>query len=75
MFIPDFDIDGWIKEGSRINQEKIMIQINPNKLIDYTIMHARVVVTHVSFYDILIGGMVLYPLRLTIIFWEETKYY
>jgi hypothetical protein len=52
-----------------------MIQINPNKLIDYTIMHAQVMVTHVSFYDILIGGMVLYPLRVTIIFWEENTYY
>jgi hypothetical protein len=52
-----------------------MIQVNPNKPIHYTIMHAHVVVTHVTFYDILIGGMVLYPLRVTIKIWEKTTYY
>jgi len=32
-------------------------------------------VTHVTSYDVLVGGVVLYPLRVTIDFWEEIAYY
>ncbi len=30
---------------------------------------------HVTSYDVLVGGLVLYPLRVNIDFWEETIYY
>jgi hypothetical protein len=30
---------------------------------------------HATSYDVLVGGVVLYPLGLTIDFWEETTYY
>jgi hypothetical protein len=30
---------------------------------------------HVTSYDILIGGMVLYPLDITLDFWEEIAHY
>jgi len=36
---------------------------------------ARAVVTHATFNDVLVGGVVLYPLGVTIDFWEETTYY
>jgi hypothetical protein len=32
-------------------------------------------VLHATSYDVLVGGVVLYPLRVTIDFWEETTYY
>jgi hypothetical protein len=32
-------------------------------------------VTHVTSYDVLVGGAVLYPLGVTIDFWEEIAYY
>ncbi len=32
-------------------------------------------VTHVTSYDVLVEGLVLYPLGITIDFWEETAYY
>jgi hypothetical protein len=38
-------------------------------------MWAQVVVTHVISYAVLIGGVVLYPLKVTIDFWEEIVYY
>ncbi len=31
--------------------------------------------THVTSYDVLVGGVVLYPLGVTIDFGEETTYY
>jgi hypothetical protein len=42
-----------------------MIQINLNKFLDYGIIWARVVVTHIMFDDVLVGGVVLYPLGVT----------
>ncbi len=38
-------------------------------------MWAPAVVTHATFNDVLVGGVVLYPLGVTIDFWEETAYY
>jgi hypothetical protein len=31
-------------------------------------------VMHATFYDVLVKGVVLYPLRVTIDFWEEIAY-
>ncbi len=32
-------------------------------------------VTHATSYDVLVGGVVLYPIGVTIEFWDETSYY
>jgi hypothetical protein len=48
----------------RLTKQKIVIQVNPNKLVNYIIMQPWVVVSC----DILVGGMVLYPLGVTIVF-------
>jgi hypothetical protein len=66
---------GGLKKAQRLTKHEIVIQINDNKLINYTIMWAQVMVTHVTPYDVLVGGVVLYPLGFTIDFWEETAYY
>jgi hypothetical protein len=38
-------------------------------------VHAKVVVTQVTSYDVIIGGVILYPLGITLDFWEEIIYY
>jgi hypothetical protein len=38
-------------------------------------MKARIVVMHATSYEVLVGGVVLYPLGVTIDFWVETTYY
>jgi hypothetical protein len=38
-------------------------------------MGGQVVVMHVTSCDMLVGGVVLYPIGVTIDFWEETTYY
>jgi hypothetical protein len=44
-------------------------------MANYTILWAWVMVLHVMFNDILVRGVVLYPLGVTIDFWEEISYY
>jgi hypothetical protein len=38
-------------------------------------MWAQATITHTMFDDVLIGGAVLYPLKVIIDFWGETTYY
>jgi hypothetical protein len=38
-------------------------------------MRAQVVVTHATSYYVPVGGVVLFPLGVTIDFWEEIIYY
>ncbi len=66
---------GGLKKAWKLAKQKIVIQINPNKLINYNIMQAQEVVTHATSYDVLVQSVVLYPLGVTIDFWEETKFY
>jgi len=66
---------GGLKKARGLAKQKIVIQISPNKLVNYNIVQVQVVVTHVTSYDLLVGGVVLYPLGVTIDFWEETTYY
>jgi hypothetical protein len=61
MPISHFDIHGWVRENMRVTKQKIVVQINLNKPIDYTIVWAQAMVTHVISYDVLVGGVVLYP--------------
>lgn len=50
-------------------------QVNPIKPTNYTMAHAKGMVTQVTSYDVLVGGVVLYPLGVTLDFWEEIAYY
>jgi hypothetical protein len=43
-----------------MTKHEIVIQVNINKPTNYTTMWAQVVVTHVTSYDVLVGGVVLY---------------
>jgi len=59
---------GGLKKARGLTKQEIVIQVNPNKPTNYTIVWAWVVVTHVTSYDVLIGGVVLYPLWVAIDF-------
>jgi hypothetical protein len=66
---------GGLEKAQGLTKQKIMIQINPNRPSDYIIVQAQEVVTHVTSYDVFIGSVVLYPLFVTIDFWQEIAYY
>jgi hypothetical protein len=66
---------GGSKKAQGLTKHEIVIQVNINKPTNYTIMWAQVVITHVRSYHVLVGGVVLYPLGVTIDFWEEIAYY
>jgi hypothetical protein len=66
---------GGSKKRQGLTTKEIVIQGNLNKPTNYTTMQAWAVVTHVTSYDVLVEGLVLYPLGITIDFWEETAYY
>ncbi len=59
------------KKAWGLTKQKIVIQVNPHRLFNYTTMWAWTMAMHATSYDILIGGMVLYPLGITLDFWEE----
>jgi hypothetical protein len=79
--LTDVDIDlcpyqiltcmGGLEKARRLTKQEIVIQVNSNKLTNYIIVWPRVVVSC----DVLVGGVVLYPLGVTIDFWEEIAYY
>jgi hypothetical protein len=60
---------GMSKKAKRLTKQVIVIQINLNKLTNYTTMWAWMMVTHGMSYDILIIGVVLYPVRVILDFW------
>jgi hypothetical protein len=59
---------GGSKKVRRLTKYEIVVHVNPNKPTNYTTMQAQIVVMHVTSYDVLVGGVVLYPLRVTIYF-------
>jgi hypothetical protein len=66
---------GGLKKAQWLTKSEIVMQVNPNNPTYYTIVRAQVVITHVTTHDVLVGSVVLYPLHVTINFWEETTYY
>jgi hypothetical protein len=53
---------GGSKKVQGSTKHEVVIQVNPTKPIDYTIMWAHAIVTHATSYDVLVGGAILYPL-------------
>ncbi len=65
---------GRLEKAQKLTKQEIVIRFNSNKPTYYAIMHAWTMVTHVTSYNILVGGAILYPLRITLNFCEETTY-
>jgi hypothetical protein len=59
---------GGSEKTQRLTKQEVVIRVNPNKPTNYTIVRAQTMVTHVTSYDMLVGGVVLYPLGVTIDF-------
>jgi len=66
---------GRLEKVKKLTKQEIVIQFNSNRPTYYAIVHVRTMVTHVTSYDILVGGAILYPLRIMLNFCEETTYY
>ncbi len=62
---------GGLQKAQRLTKQEIVIQVNPNKLAHYIIMQVEVMVMHAMSYNVLVGGVVLYPLGVTIDFWKK----
>jgi hypothetical protein len=75
MSIPNLDIDQWVQKILKTNKHNIVIQIKPKNLTKYTILWAQFMVMHATYYNTLVGKMVLYPIEVILDFWEETSYY
>ncbi len=66
---------GGLKKAQRLTKQEIVIHVNTNKLTHYIIVHGRVMVMYATSYDVLVRGVVLYPLGVNIDFWEKITYY
>ncbi len=66
---------GGSEKVHKISKHEVVIQINPIRPTNYTMIYAKVVVTQVTSYNVLFKGVVLYPLGVTLDFWEEISYY
>jgi len=63
------------KMAQRLTKQEVVIQVNPTKLMDYcTTMWAGMVVMHATTYDVFVEGAFLYPLTISIDFWEKISY-
>ncbi len=49
---------GGSEKAQRLTKQEIVIQVNLNKLANYTIMQGGVVVMHATSYDVLVGSFV-----------------
>jgi hypothetical protein len=66
---------GGSERAHKISKHEVVIQNNLVKPVDYTTIYVKVVVTQATSYDVLVKGVVLYPLGVTLDFWEEISYY
>jgi hypothetical protein len=47
---------GRLKKAPRITKHAVIIQVNPIKPTNYTIVHVKAVVMQATSYDVLVGG-------------------
>jgi hypothetical protein len=67
---------GGLERTWGITKHEVVIQLNPIGPANYTTIHAKVVVTQVTSYDVLVGGQFSIPWdRVTLDFWDEITYY
>jgi hypothetical protein len=75
MLVLDFNINGQSERAQRITKHEVIIQVSLVRLVNYTTVHVKAMVTQATSYDVLVGGVVLYLLGVTLDFWEEIAYY
>jgi hypothetical protein len=72
MPILDLDINGCIKEGPWATKANTLVKLNPNHPTNKSTIQVQVVVTNALSYDVLVWGVMLYPMGFVSNFWEET---
>jgi hypothetical protein len=63
------------KKVWRLTKQNIVLQVYPNKPIDYNRVRAQTMVMHATINNGLVGGVVLCFLRIILNFKKETTYY
>ncbi len=58
-----------------MTRERLSMQMRPNHAIDSSKLGMTVVVTAIESYDVLVGGVVLYPMGFQMDYWIETTAY
>jgi hypothetical protein len=58
-----------------MTRERLSMQMKPDHVIDSFRLGVIVVVTTAKSYDVLVGGVVLYPMGFQMDYWTETTTY
>jgi hypothetical protein len=66
---------GKLERIKGITKHGVAIQVNLIRLANYTMVYAKAMAMHATSYDLLVVGTILYPLGVTLDFWEEIAYY
>jgi hypothetical protein len=66
---------GKLKRVKGITKHGVAIQVNLIRPTNYTMVYAKAMATQATSYNLLVVGAILYPLGVTLDFWEETAYY
>jgi len=58
-----------------MTRKKLLMQMKPDHVTDSSKLGVTVVVTIAKLYDVLVGGVVLYPMGFQMDYWTETTTY
>ncbi len=58
-----------------MTRKKLLMQMKPDHVTDSSRLGVTVVVTIAKSYDVLVGGVVLYPMGFQMDYWTETATY
>jgi hypothetical protein len=63
---------GGTEHATAITKGELALKLNQDDVEDASFMKVKAIVTEAKSYDVLVGLTVLYPMGLTLDFWEET---
>jgi hypothetical protein len=46
---------GGLEEAQKITKDEVVIQVNPSQLVNYSMVHAKIMVMQATSYDVLVG--------------------
>jgi hypothetical protein len=58
-----------------MTRERLLVQMRPDHATDNSRLGVIVVIITTESYDVLVGGVVLYPMGFQMDYWTETKTY
>jgi hypothetical protein len=66
---------GGMEHATAITKGELALKLNQDDVEDASFMKMKAIVTEAKSYDVLVRSTVLYPMRFTLDFWEETANY